>query len=303
MLVALLLVTVDFRDAGPLGTVQHGVQTVFAPIQAGFERVVSPIAGVFTTIRDLGRLREENAALREEIDRLNTGRVSLADLQRQNAELRDLLGMTQRLEFEVTAARVIAGPPSPVEYTVILDAGAGAGIEQNMAVVNAQGLVGIVIEVTARRSRVLLATSPDAGFAARIAQTGDRGFLSGRTSDPLRLELLATDADIPLGAEVVTQAYQGTMIPDGLPVGVLVDPPGRTFAGQRFLQVRPYVDFDDLSTVAVVLNAPSEPVELSPTISNEDAPRPPAAQPPTAVDPAQPAGAPTAGAGVAGSGG
>lgn len=288
VLVALVLLTIDFRDAGPLGSLQRGVQAVFAPIQSGFERVVSPLTGLVDTVGDLGRLRDENAALREEIDELNTGRVSLADLQRQNDELRALLGMGERLQLDVVGARVVAGPASPVEYTVIIDAGANAGIEQSMAVIDADGLVGIVVEVTARRSRVLLATSPDAGFAARIAETGDRGFLSGRTNEPLRLELIETTQLVPVGAEVVTQAFQGTLIPDGLPIGVLAPPARGTYEGQRFLEVQPYVDFSGLSTLAVVTNAFREPTELVPTMPNDDAPRPPAV-PGGALDPDEPA--------------
>lgn len=287
MLAALLLVTIDSRgEGGPVAALQRGAQAVFGPVQDGFVRLVRPVGSFLSSIGDLGQLRDENRRLREEIAGLREFRTSVADLRRENAELRALLEMAERLQLVTTGARVIAAPPASFEWTVLIDAGAGRGIVEGMAVVNADGFVGRVIEVTPDRSRVLLASSPEAGFAVRIAETRAQGLLSGQGGQPLRLELLDATEEVPDGAEVVTQAFQGTSIPDGLPVGVVTDVSGS--GGRRVLEVRPYVDFARLGTVLVVLNAPREPEELPAdrVIPNVLAPRPPA---PEQVVPTSPA--------------
>ena len=284
-LVCLLLIAVDSRGGaggggGPLAPLQRAAFGVYAPLQDGFAGLVRPIGGFFASIGQLGDLREENAALRAENDRLRDVRASLADLERQNDELRELLNTQERLQLVTTAAQVIAAPPTSFEWTVLIDVGAAQGVAEGMAVIDADGLVGRVIEVTATRSRVLLAISPDAGFAVRIAQTGARGLITGQGSQPLRLELTEIDDPVPLDAELITHRYTGTQVPDGVPVGLLASAAdARTdedLAGRRFHEVRPFVDFGALRSVLVVLNTPAEPEALpeEEQIDNPSAPRP-----------------------------
>lgn len=299
-LVCLVLITVDSRGSAARGTepggggtlagLQRGAFALYAPIQDGFAGLVRPLGGFVSSIGQLGDLRQENAALRTENDRLRDIRASVADLERQNDELRELLNTQERLRLVTTAAQVIASPPSSFEWTVLIDVGAAQGVAEGMAVIDADGLVGRVIEVTPSRSRVLLAISPDAGFAVRIAQNGARGLITGQGSQPLRLELTEIDDPVPLDAELVTHRYTGTQIPDGVRVGLVQPPEGATspqdLAGRRFLEVRPYVDFGHLGSVLVVLNTPAErdPLPEEQLIPNPLAPRPPAPETPIPDD-------------------
>jgi rod shape-determining protein MreC len=284
VLVALLLVTIDYRQGsgGAVAAIQRGFTTVFAPIQEGFATTVRPIGNFFGSIAELGTLRDQNAALEEELQQLREQRVSMADLQRENAELRGQLEMRERLGFTTTGAQVIAQPATVFDNTMLIDIGADSGVAPGMAVINSDGLVGKLIQVTRRNARVQLLTSPEATYAARIAESGEDGLLSGRGSRPFQLEIFDPEATIDNGAEVVTHAFQGTSIPDGIPIGVVeaqVDPE----TSPRFLAVRPFVDFTRLNTVQVVLDAPLQPTTLpdDELVEDDSPPRPP---PPPAVE-------------------
>lgn len=287
---ALALLTLDYRqgDGGLVAALQRTATAALAPVQEGLAGIVRPVGDFFEAIAELDELRQENAELEAELQDLREGRFSRADLERENAELRALLGMRERLGFTTTGAMVIAQPPNAFEWTVLIDAGAEQGIEQGMAVINADGLVGKVIEVTRRNARVQLLTSPNAGYAVRISGSGEEGLLTGRGARPFQLEVLNPEAEIDAGAQVVTRVFQGTTIPDGIPVGEAEQ--GRT-AGSRFVAVRPYVDFTRLSLVQVVLDAPQAPSQLPPdeVQPDPDPPRPPTATPtPTPTTPSSP---------------
>jgi rod shape-determining protein MreC len=256
-------VTIDSRQGsgGVVAAVQRGFLTVFAPVQEGFATTMRPIGNFFGSIAELGTLRDQNAQLEQELDRLREQRVSMADLQRENAELRTLLEMRERLGYTTTGAQVIAQPATVFDNTVLIDIGADNGVAAGMAVINGDGLVGKLVQVTRRNARVQLLTSPEATYAARIAPSGEDGLLSGRGSRPFQLEIFDPEAEIEPGAEVVTHAFQGTSIPDGIPIGV-VEPQQDPEVSPRFLAVRPFVDFTRLSTVQVVLDAPLNPVDL-----------------------------------------
>lgn len=279
VLVSLVLITMDYRqeNGGWLAAVQQGAVTVFGPVQEGFAATVRPISGAVGSVAELGRLRDENAALREELERLRERRVSVADLERQNRELRDLLDMRERLGVTTTGARVIAQSPGAFEWSVLIDAGADNGLRPGMAVINHDGLVGKLTQVTARNARVHLLTSPQAGYVVKVADSGEEAFLSGRGSQPFQLEMTDAEADVEAGAQVVTHAFGGSSIPDGIPVGEVEPHPQTEEAGDAVLSVRPYVDFSRLGLVQVVLDAPPHPVDLDPDelIEDDERPRPP----------------------------
>ena len=275
VLVSLILITVDYRqgDGGAVAAIQRGALTVFGPVAEGFGTVVRPIGSFFGAIGELGSLRDQNTALERDLAALRQEQVSTADLQRELDQLRAQLNMRKGLGYTTTAARVIAQPPSSVERSVLLDVGADNGLLPGMAVMNEFGLVGKLTEVTSSNARVELLTSPSARYGVRIAETGEFGYLSGSGANPFQLEVLDSEADIEAGAQVVTQAFTGTSIPDGIPVGVVE---ARHGPASRFLSVRPYVDFTRLTVVQVVLDYPKQPVELP---EQEQVPAPELPQP------------------------
>lgn len=290
-LASLVLLTLDYRqgDRGIISALQRAATGIMAPIQEGLTGIMRPVGNFMEAITELGNLRQENAELEAELQRLREAKISYADLQRENAELRDLLAMRERLGYTTTGAQVIAQPPNAFEWSVLIDAGADQGIEPGMAVVNAQGLVGKVVEVTRRNARVQLLSSPNAGYAVRISGTGEEGLLTGRGPRPFQLEVLNPEADIAAAAQVVTRVFQGTTVPGGIPIGE-VEEARRN--GSRFLSVRPYVDFTRLSTVQVILDAPVAPSQLPPEelVPDPDPPQPPTPTPEAEEPPPPPDG-------------
>jgi rod shape-determining protein MreC len=273
VLVSLVLITIDFRqgDTGPLGAAQRAVMTVFSPIQDGVAGVLRPIGGFFSSVGELGTLRDENAALERELEALRARNVALADLERENAQLRDLVRMDRQLDFTTSAARVIAQPPGAFRWSVLIDIGRDHGVARDMAVVNADGFVGKVTDVTSSHARVQLAASPNAGYSVRVADTGQQGLISGRGSRPLEMFILDDpETEIPEGAEVVTRAFQGGSIPDGIPIGMIEERGEEGTERAQFLDVRPHVDFSRLDVVLVVLDAPLMPVDLEPEEAEEE---------------------------------
>jgi rod shape-determining protein MreC len=261
VLVSLVLLSVDYRqgDAGVVAAVQRGALTVFGPVAEGFATVVRPIGGALRSIGAVGSLGERNAALELEVRRLRREQQSWIDLQRENDELRAQVQMRRRLDVTTIGARVIAQPPSSVERSVLLDAGADSGLAPGMAVINELGLVGKLTEVTASNSRVELLTSPSAGYGVRIAASGEEGLLTGSGASPFQLEMIDPEVQASDGDEVVTLLFSGTSIPGGVPVGVVT---GRGNDMSRFLQVQPYVDFTRLAVVQVVTDFPQQPSRL-----------------------------------------
>ena len=252
--VAIALVTVDFRsgDDGGLDRLRGVATSVLRPIQDGVGVLVRPLGDAAGAVGDLFAVRSENRELRARVEALEERRRVLDDLVRENAELRDLLAIADRIALSTVTARVVALAPSNFEWTITIDVGAADGVERGMPVIDGEGLVGRIIQVTPNASRVLLAIDPSFSAAARTAQTGEVGVLDGRGGDPMVLRLLDPTAVVEVGDPIVTSSYQGGVFPAGIPIGTVSQVTEGTSPLAREVQVNPYVDFTRLHHVVVV---------------------------------------------------
>jgi len=261
-IVALLLVTLDVRagDGGMVHRARGLATAVLQPVQDGIAVIARPVIETMAGASSFLAVRRENEQLRQQVEVLAERRRTLTDLERENQELRRLLMMQNRGAYAVVAARAVIIAPSSFEWTITIDVGSDDGVQRDMPVVNGDGLVGRVVQVTPRASRVLLAIDPSFFAAARTARTGEIGPIEGRGSDPMIFRPLDPSSEIAIGDEIVTSSYQGGVFPGGIPIGLVAD------AGQpdarlvREITVRPFVDFTRLHHVLVVLSSPVEPV-------------------------------------------
>ncbi|GGS54324.1 rod shape-determining protein MreC [Planobispora rosea] len=140
--------------------------------------------------------------------------------------------------------------------TVAVDVGTRDGVHSGQMVVNADGLVGLVIEAGHSVSTVRLAADPASSVGVRVAGSREIGIVTGQgvRNGLLRLRLLAADAELRAGQRVETlgSAKAGPYLP-GVPVGTVV----RVEAGADPLVttalVRPAVRFTALDVVGVTL--------------------------------------------------
>lgn len=253
---AIALITLDFRG-GEDGVLERGrnlATTVLRPLQDGVGTLLSPFSTAGDAISDLFGVRAENQALRQRVEALEERRRVIDDLQRENEELRSLLEIADRTELDTLTARVVALSPSNFEWTITIDVGGDDGLERGMPVVDGDGLVGRVIQVTPTASRVLLAIDPSFSAAARSATTGEVGVIDGRGGDPMVLRLLDPQARIEEGESVVTSSYLGGVFPAGIPVGTVAEVTDGSAPLTREVLVNPFVDFTRLQHVVVVFS-------------------------------------------------
>lgn len=253
---AIALITIDFRSGedGGLDRLREVTTAVLRPIQDGVGVLVRPFSEGAGAITDLFAIRSENRELRARLAVLEERRRVFDDLERENAELRDLLAIADRTELDTVAARVVALAPSNFEWTITIDVGSNDGVGRGMPVIDGDGLVGRVIQVTSEASRVLLAIDPSFSVAARSTRNGEVGVLDGRGGDPMVFRLLDPAAVVEVGDAVTTSSYRGGAFPAGIPIGTVSQVAGGGSPLTREVQVNPYVDFTQLQHVLVVFS-------------------------------------------------
>jgi rod shape-determining protein MreC len=255
---SLMTITLDFRagERGPLAALGRVSLTIITPLQEAVAAVFRPIGAFFSTLANLGTLTRENAELREQIAELRSQDIQFADLKGRVEELRRLLDLKERFDLETRAASVIGESVSNFEWAVFVDRGSEDGVELDMPVIAADGLVGRVVKVSPDNSKVMLITDPDSKVGVRLASSGERGLLLGGRGEELRLDLVNAETEVLPAEPVLTSGYQGSLFPPGIPVGQVARAAESELELTKIVFVRPYVDFSRLDTVLLVLPHP-----------------------------------------------
>ncbi len=258
LVVAIALITLDFRDGGssPVHTVGADV---FGPVERVAGAVASPFVGFFHAASggnsaEISALQKQNDQLRAE---LAQSQVSRAD----QSQLSSLLRLSGRGGYKVVAASVI---PAGGEYsdTVTINAGSRAGLAPDETVLNGDGLVGVVTAVNGGTATVQLATDASSTVGVRVAGTGQIGAVSGTAetmagTDAMRLTLFSATAVLHPGESVVTfGSVGGRPYVPGVPVGDVISVTSEPGALTQSALIRPFADFSGLGVVGVVVPQP-----------------------------------------------
>ena len=217
---ALFLMVADarFRITQP---VRSAVATVLFPLQWV---VMQPVLGVrkvneYITSLDTA-VSSEEAARRKLI--LQSQRANQVEqLSIENAQLRKLLSLRDRLSTPAVAAEVLYDAADPYTRKVIIDKGMAQGIEAGSPVIDESGVLGQVTRVHPLISEVTLVTDPDQAIPILNTRTGVRGITYGDSarhgSGGLELRYMAANADVQQGDLLTTSGVDG-VYPPGIPV-------------------------------------------------------------------------------------
>jgi rod shape-determining protein MreC len=263
---SLITITVDYRqgDSGALAAAGDTAIAVIAPLQEAVSKVTDPIGNFFSTLVRLPAIRREKEELESRVALLEEQVATTTSDRTRLNEVEALLGLQESFSerVETTAAQVIANGVSNFEWTITIDKGSSDGIADEMPVVAAAGLVGHVVRVTPSSSIVRLIIDPESFVAGRLDGSGETGLLEGEGDGDLRMSQVEADIQVLPDERVVTAGYRFGGVAESLyPPNVLIGTVSRVLSDdsalEKFVTVRPAVDFSTLSVVLVVLSSGS----------------------------------------------
>lgn len=201
-------------------------------------------------------LVEENNRMRAEALVLQSKIQKLASLATENVRLRELLNSSALLQDNVVVAEIIGVSPDPLRHLVVVNRGSDDNVFVGQPVLDANGLFGQVIEVSASNCRVLLITDSTHAIPVQVNRNGVRAIADGTgIIHEIELRHLTETTDIAEGDMLISSGLGGRF-PVGYPVAtvtrVVRDP------GQKFLRVvaRPMAQLDRSRHVLLLFSAP-----------------------------------------------
>ncbi|MBW2365959.1 MAG: rod shape-determining protein MreC [Deltaproteobacteria bacterium] len=129
------------------------------------------------------------------------------------------------------------------------------GLKKGLPVIIPEGIAGHITEVTSHYAKVLLIFDQNSAVDAFVQRTRARGIVKGETTGRCVLKYVLQKHDIRVGDTVVSSGWDG-VFPKGLRIGYVSKVVKRTSGIFQEIKVTPYVDFDNLEEVLVILNPP-----------------------------------------------
>ena len=220
---ALFLMVADarFKVTQPLRAM---VATVLYPIQWIAIRPVQLIQNGEQYFESLQSAQAAEAAARVKLALQSQRASQVEQLAQENARLRSLLSLRERITTPASAAEVLYDAADPYTRRIIIDKGLVHGIEAGSPVIDESGVLGQVTRVHPLISEVTLVTDRDQAIPVLNARTGARSVAFG---DPitrggsLELRFMAGNADVQAGDVLTTSGVDG-VYPPGLPVAKVV---------------------------------------------------------------------------------
>lgn len=222
-----------------------GVMDAVAPVVDAMSMPVKAISGWFNSFEDMDRIKRENARLKAEVVRLRLREMEADRLETDNKRLRKLVDAPPRVTGRHVVARVIADPGGLYRRAFIVQVGRKQGVRRGLAVINEEGLIGRVIEVGDRASRILLLTDLNSRIPVMIEASGERAVLAGTNEEFAKLVFVRHRTEVKRGARIVTSGHGG-IFPPGLPIGDVVE------IDKRRILVRPYVSWSRVGYVRII---------------------------------------------------
>ncbi|MEA2102623.1 MAG: rod shape-determining protein MreC [Thermodesulfobacteriota bacterium] len=215
--IILVLISLGQRGSSFFGVsfVREGFFCVERVVTAPFDYV----SNLWTDYVFVVNARQENLELKKKQAAMEVRCMRMEDLRLENERLLSMAGFQDQYpQFTLHPSRVVAQDIALVSRTAVIDQGSRSGFFTDMPIVNPDGVVGRIIDVSPHTSQALLITDPNSAISALVLSNRVRGIVKGRGQGRLSLEYVRTGEDIHVGDMVVTSGLLG-IFPRGLKIG------------------------------------------------------------------------------------
>lgn len=220
--VSMALMLLSRLDHTMLGGVRWQIASWMTPV---FETAMVPVA----PLREMGRTISEQVALQDEVERLRRDNQKLTSwewrarqLENKLAELEAIAKVVPEQKLDFITSRVIADSSGSFAHNITIDAGRLRKVKNGYPVINADGLIGRIVDIGPDSARVLLATDLNCRIPVVVGPNAVRAIMIGDNSARPHLIYIPDGAKISLGDDVATSGTGG-LFPPGLRIGTIAD--------------------------------------------------------------------------------
>lgn len=258
IIILVALIGFSLSDREKLTMPEQVMKDTTGFIQHAFSKPANYVAGIFHNLHDLQNTYAENKELKARLDDITRLEIEVQELSAENKKLSEIVDKKEDYrKFEPLQATVIARTPDQWQEQLTIDKGSIHGVEKNMAVISAQGLIGKVKHSQQFTSTIQLlsTTDPKSRISAAVLGSAEEvyGTIEGYDDKKkmLILKSVRSEDKMEEGQDVITSGLGG-VFPKGLPIGKVTEVFPDQYGLTQAAYVKPFADFYSMSHVMVV---------------------------------------------------
>ena len=232
------------------------VKGILTPIRTGASKLTDRAEQLYNYMFEYESLLAENAALKEELAKLEEDARLADSVSRENDRLRALLSLTEANEdYRLVDCYIISRSSQEWSSSFTVNKGTGSGITAGMCAITANGeVVGLVSEAGPNYAVVKSVLDSSLEISATISSSGYNGMVQGGYSTGLegllRMDYLPSSSVIRNNDQVVTSG--STVYPRNLIIGYVVDAGFDDTGVAKYALLEPAVNVGSLEQVFIV---------------------------------------------------
>ncbi|MBR8830104.1 MAG: hypothetical protein N5P05_003237 [Chroococcopsis gigantea SAG 12.99] len=142
----------------------------------------------------------------------------LTEVEKENQQLKQLLGYYESQKTPVITAPIIGRSPDNWWQKIFIGRGSKDGVQKDAVVTGIGGLVGRVTNVTPNTSEVLLVSNTDSNIGATVSRSRSMGLIEGQGDQIAVMRFFEKVPDVRPG-DIVTTSAVSRLFPSGIPIG------------------------------------------------------------------------------------
>ena len=222
ILLCLILIGTSKIDSKINQNISMLVANVAIPVSSAASMPFNAIINLATNFKELIDAKEQNSKLLDENNRLKSFYINSLNIAQENQQLRDILAFVRPRSSRFIAADLVSQPNYSYSNNAVILAGENTGIKENDIVVGKNSMIGRVLQVGERKSRILLVSDINSRIPVIISNSGIKGILAGDNGGLMEILYLEKEHPVQIGDLVFTSG-DGDAIPPGYLVGVVTD--------------------------------------------------------------------------------
>ena len=211
IILLIILVFVSNLDINQFSYIGNAFNRFIMPIQSGITFLKNKLAGNEQFFATMDSLKEENAKLKEENMQLEETVRQLEMIQSENVTLKEYLNLTEQYKsYKTIPAYIINKDISNYSSIFVINAGSNQGIQKNMTVIAADGLVGHILSVTNDTAKVQPLIDTSNVVSTTLENSRDTVICRGTlTGNELKATYISTDTVLTEGDKLYTSGMAG----------------------------------------------------------------------------------------------
>ncbi len=236
--------------------VKQVASVLVVPFQKGINKIGSAFSGAGDALKSKEELTQELSELKEENEQLKEENVISSEEKEELERLRELYNTdTEYSQYEKVGANVISKDAGNWYSNFTIDKGSNDGIEVDMNVIAAGGLVGLVTEVGSNWATIRSIIDDSSSVSGMTITTEDNCIVNGDLTlmddGKLSFDSMRTTESVLPGEKIVTSNISDKYLP-GILIGTISDIEDDSNHLTKTGYILPAVDFSHLQEVLVI---------------------------------------------------